>query len=221
MILKFKDEIDSATFDNLMEEDGNVAHELSCLASNIKKDIIHALDYFLSFLKKYEEKKAHNVFFFMLEPSLKTLHLVSSFINLEQGKAIVEEYDKKSLFHVLMKCYYHLHPLVEFERGVVDERVEKDRNLDIFEMAISTSEPITKLVNRELLIFRHYQVDIKDIKCPFQWWEKHESMFPIVGFCARQILRIVRSQIKTKIIFSLAKMLTSLRDVYNQIFWIN
>jgi hypothetical protein len=35
MSLRFKDEIDSTTFDNLMEEDGNVVYELSCLASNI------------------------------------------------------------------------------------------------------------------------------------------------------------------------------------------
>jgi hypothetical protein len=35
--LKSKDEIDFATFDNLMKEDGNVVCEFSCLASNIKK----------------------------------------------------------------------------------------------------------------------------------------------------------------------------------------
>jgi hypothetical protein len=63
MNLKFRDEIDFATFDNLMEEDGIVAHELSCLASNIKKEIIQVLDSFLSFLKKNEERKAHNIFF--------------------------------------------------------------------------------------------------------------------------------------------------------------
>jgi len=37
---KFKDEIDFATFDNLMEEDGNVVSKLLCLASNIKKEVI-------------------------------------------------------------------------------------------------------------------------------------------------------------------------------------
>jgi hypothetical protein len=36
MSLKFKDEIDSTTFDNLMKELENVVYELSCLASNIK-----------------------------------------------------------------------------------------------------------------------------------------------------------------------------------------
>jgi hypothetical protein len=78
--------------------------------------------------------KAHNNIFLMLDPRFKTLCLVCSFISLEQGKAIVEEYDKKIIFPMLMKCYYHLHPLVESKRGVVDERVEEDKNLDIFEM---------------------------------------------------------------------------------------
>ncbi len=56
MNLKFRDEIDSTTFDNLMEEDGNVTYELSCLASNIKKEVIQVLDSFLSTLKKWENE---------------------------------------------------------------------------------------------------------------------------------------------------------------------
>jgi hypothetical protein len=52
--LKFRDEIDFATFDNLMEKYTNVFFELSCLASNIKKKVVGVLDFFLSFLKKYE-----------------------------------------------------------------------------------------------------------------------------------------------------------------------
>jgi len=159
-------------------------YELLCLASNIKKEVIQVLDSFLS-LKEYEERKAHNMLSFLLDFRSIILHLVSSLIGHEQGKAIVEKYDKKSLFPMLLKCYYHLHPLVESKGGVVDEKVEDDKNLDIFEMTTNTNEPTTKLVNRELLIFRCYQVDDKDIKCPLQWWEKHENMFPIVGFCAR------------------------------------
>jgi hypothetical protein len=83
---------------------------------------------------------------------------------------------------MLVKFYYHLHLLVEYERGVVDQKVEEDKSLNIFEMTTNTSEPTMELVNRELLIFRLYQVNVKDMKCPLQWWEKHESMFPIVGF---------------------------------------
>jgi hypothetical protein len=112
---------------------------------------------------------------------------------------------------MFLKCYYHLHPLVEYEGVVVDERVEEDMSLDIFEMTTNTSDPTMKLVNIELLIFRCYQMDVKDIKCPLQWWEKHESMFPTIDFCARQILGIVGSQIEIERIFSLARILTSFR----------
>ncbi len=62
MSLKFRDEIDFATFDNLMEEDENVVCELSCLASNIKKIVVQVLRSFLSFLKKNEEWNVHNCF---------------------------------------------------------------------------------------------------------------------------------------------------------------
>jgi hypothetical protein len=50
MSLKFRDEIDSTTFDNLiMEEDRNVVYELSFLASNLKNEIVQVLVSFLSF----------------------------------------------------------------------------------------------------------------------------------------------------------------------------
>jgi len=62
MNLKFKNKIDSTTFSNLMEEDANVVFELLCLVSNMKKEIIGALDSFIS-LKKYEEKIPYYVFF--------------------------------------------------------------------------------------------------------------------------------------------------------------
>jgi hypothetical protein len=106
------------------------------------------------------------MFSLMLHPRLKTFCHVSSLIVHEQGKAIVEKYDNKPLFLMFIKCHSHLHPLAEFERGIVDQGVEKDRSLDIFEMTNNTSEPTMKLIIRELLIFMRYQVDVKDIKCP-------------------------------------------------------
>ncbi len=57
--------------------------------------------------------------------------------------------------------------------------------MDIFEQIVNTNEPVEKLVKKELLIFRTYLLDVKDIKCPFQWWQKHEAMFIIVGSLAR------------------------------------
>jgi hypothetical protein len=113
----------------------------------------------------------------MLDPRFKTHHFVSSLINCEQGKAIVEEYDKRSLFSMLIKCHYHLHPLVEFERDIVDQRIEEDNSLDIFEMIANISEPTTELINIKFLIFKHYQMDVKKIKCPLQWNEKMRICF--------------------------------------------
>jgi hypothetical protein len=49
MNLKFRDEIDFATFENLMEENGNVDYELSCLVFNIKKEVVQIWIIFFPF----------------------------------------------------------------------------------------------------------------------------------------------------------------------------
>jgi len=48
----------------------------------------------------------------MLEPRFKNLHIISSFVGHEQGVSIVEKYDNKSLYPMLVKCWEHLHPLI-------------------------------------------------------------------------------------------------------------
>ncbi len=67
-----------------------------------------------------------------------------------------------------------------------------------------------------MLIFKCYQVDSKEIKCPFQWWTKHETIFPRIGFLTNQILWIVGSQIETKKIFSLTKIFTNFKRCHLQ-----
>ncbi len=57
MSLKFKDEIDFATFNNFLEKDANVIFEFSCLVSTIKNEIVRVLDFFYFFLKKIWRKK--------------------------------------------------------------------------------------------------------------------------------------------------------------------
>ncbi len=57
MSLKLNDEIDSTTIDNLVQEDGNVVYELSCSASNIKKEVVQVFWYFSFLLKKIWTKK--------------------------------------------------------------------------------------------------------------------------------------------------------------------
>jgi len=49
--------------------------------------------------------------FLMLDPRFKSFHLVSSFVGQEEGVSIMDEYDKKTLYPMLLKCYHHLHPM--------------------------------------------------------------------------------------------------------------
>jgi hypothetical protein len=78
-------------------------------------------------------------------------------------------------------------------------------------MTSSNTEIAKEIITRELLDFKRFHVDLKEINNPLQWWEKHESRFPIMTFLARQILRTIDSQIETERICSLAGVLTNLK----------
>jgi hypothetical protein len=47
---------------------------------------------------------------------------MSSFIGHDQRVAIVQQYDTMSSYPVFMKCYYHLHPSIEFDNGFGDKK---------------------------------------------------------------------------------------------------
>jgi len=81
------------------------------------------LDSFLSFLKKYENNKAHNMISLMLDPRFKSLCIISSFVGKEQSVALVEEYDRKSLYIMLGKCHEHLHPFVRLNRNCANQDI--------------------------------------------------------------------------------------------------
>jgi hypothetical protein len=81
---------------------------------------------------------------------------VPFFIGRDQGVIIVEQFDTMSLYPMFMKCYYHLHPLIDFDNDFVDQRVNDDNNLDIFQMTSENTKPTKELVKRKLLIFQHY-----------------------------------------------------------------
>jgi hypothetical protein len=118
MSLKLREENQVVpSYESLMDDDLVVSDELSLLASNIKREVINVLDFFLSFLKVYNKRKAHNVISFMLDPRYKSLHIVSSFVGKEQGVVLVKEYDRKSLYPMLVRCHEHLYLLVRSERN--------------------------------------------------------------------------------------------------------
>jgi len=79
---------------------------------------------------------------------------------------LLKNMTKKFIFYVfkivIIICIHWLN----LKGGVVDERVENEKSLDIFEIIISINEPTMELVNRDLLIFKCYQLDVKDITCP-------------------------------------------------------
>jgi hypothetical protein len=65
---------------------------------NIRREVCGVLDSFISILTKYKNKNTHNMISLMLNPRLKNLHIISSFVGYEQGVNLVEEYDRKFLY---------------------------------------------------------------------------------------------------------------------------
>jgi hypothetical protein len=85
----------------------------------------------------------------------------------KQGVSLVEEYDRKFLYSMLVKCHKHLHPWKRSNVHITfdQDSFDQDCNLDIFEQTKNISELAKKVIKKELLIFRQYQLDVKDIKC--------------------------------------------------------
>ncbi len=92
--------------------------------------------------------------FLMLDLKFKNFYIISSFVRREQGVVLVEEYDKKSLYLMLVKCHEHLYPFVKSNKNYAHQDIfDQDCNLNISKQIASTSELIKELV-KELLIFK-------------------------------------------------------------------
>jgi hypothetical protein len=53
------------------DDDSSLISKLENFARKIKKEIIMVIDYFLSFLTRYDERRAHNMLALMLDSILK------------------------------------------------------------------------------------------------------------------------------------------------------
>jgi hypothetical protein len=135
MSLKLKEENQIIpSFENLMDDDSIIIDELFLLAYNKKREVINVLDSFLSFLRKYDNRKAHNMVILMLDPKFKSFYIIFSFVRKEQGVVLVEEYDRESLYPMLIKCHEHLHPLAKLNKHFVNQDIFYYAcNLNIFE----------------------------------------------------------------------------------------
>jgi len=49
---------------------------------------------------------------------------------------------------------------------VANMQIDEENSLDIFEMFIDTTKPTKKVVNKDLMVFKRFKVDVKHIKCP-------------------------------------------------------
>ncbi len=55
----------------------------------------------------------------------------------------------------------------------IDKGVDENYSLDIFKMTTNINELMKELVNKKLLIFKKFEMNVKDIKCHRQWLEKN------------------------------------------------
>jgi hypothetical protein len=76
MTRKLTKEVEMNLFVNgLMEKSVIIGVELDLLASNKMKEVFGVLDAFLSLLKKFDEKKTHNMFALMLDMRYKNFRI--------------------------------------------------------------------------------------------------------------------------------------------------
>ncbi len=59
----------------------------------------------------------------MLDLRFKSLRIIFSFVGQEQVVSLVEEYDMKFLYLMLIKCHEHLYLLVRLDRNNVDQDI--------------------------------------------------------------------------------------------------
>ncbi len=69
---------------------------------------------------------------------------------------------------MLLKCYHHLHSMIDCEVAFANTKLDEKCSLNIFEMTTSTTELVKELVNRKLQILKRFQMDLKETKCHFQ-----------------------------------------------------
>ncbi len=69
---------------------------------------------------------------FNVRPEIKKPSLISYFIGCEWGVNIVKEYDKQSLYHMLLKCQHYLQLMAKSKVGCANQTTDANFDLDIF-----------------------------------------------------------------------------------------
>ncbi len=61
--------------------------------------------------------------------------------------------------------YFHIVYLMAKFGPIANMQIDEESSLNIFETSVKTSEPTKEVVNKELQMFKRFQVDVKNIKC--------------------------------------------------------
>ncbi len=119
--------------------------------------------FFPPFLKKFDERKTHNVFALMLNPRYKNLIIVSTFVGKELGVGVVK-WQEGTLPFAFEDLFIFAWAL--FNSGFVAKKAsDGDSDLDNFEMYARTIEPSKEVLKQKVDLLKRYH-DIEDIKCP-------------------------------------------------------
>jgi hypothetical protein len=101
----------------------------------------------------------------MLDLRFNNLCIISSFVGREQGVAFVEEYDRNSLYPMLIKCHEHLHPLVRSDEFCWQRYFLSGLQFEFFKQIASTSCELAKeSVKRELFDFQEVSIRTMVVK---------------------------------------------------------
>jgi hypothetical protein len=99
MSIKLKEENSHVVLDTSMKNDLRMDIDwLGAFIMNMKKVVCGVIDFFLSVLTKYDERKIHNMLSLMLDLKFKSWNFSSSSIGCEQRVAIAKKYDKRLFF---------------------------------------------------------------------------------------------------------------------------
>jgi hypothetical protein len=115
-----------------------------------------------------------------------------------------------------MTYFETLNPTIEacnsFGHG---DELEDEGNT--FGVGASFEESSQAFVTRTLSLFRRLSIPPTTYENPLAWCCNHEGQFSNVAFMAKHIIRILGSQIETKRVFSLARVLTTLWRCHLQV----
>jgi hypothetical protein len=136
--------------------------KLEILYVRMAHEAICVLQPFLDFCDKFDASMVHNMLALILDPKIKTLKCVTTLIRRDKAQTIVDEYDSKILFSMVVMMFKCLN-LSPAETPPPQTHVE---NESLFGAPASSEEVSGSLLKFELFLFRQVVIPKDDLKDP-------------------------------------------------------